>query len=331
MKLSNPKKIVISRTDSIGDVALTLPLAGILKSKYPDAKIIFLGNTYTKPIIKCCTSVDEIWEWAEIQKMEDQQQLKWLISQDIDTFIHVFPRRELARLVKKAKIKHRVGTSHRLYHYLTCNHKPNFTRKNSDLHEAQLNTKLLTPFGINQDYSLNELSDLANFSNLPILNENFQSLLNPEKKNLVFHAKSQGSALEWGVDKFINLAQELNQNEYRIFFTGTEKESTFFRDKLPQQNNIIDLSGKMSLDDLIAFISKSDLLLACSTGPLHIAGLSNISTIGLFTPKRPIHFGRWQPLGKQVNIVEEKEISERHQPLDISIRVVKKAIESSFS
>ena len=39
MKLSNPKKIVISRTDSIGDVALTLPLAGILKSKYPDVRI----------------------------------------------------------------------------------------------------------------------------------------------------------------------------------------------------------------------------------------------------------------------------------------------------
>jgi ADP-heptose:LPS heptosyltransferase len=53
MAKSDPKKIVISRTDSIGDVVLTLPLAGILKEKYPKAKIIFLGNTYTKPIIKC--------------------------------------------------------------------------------------------------------------------------------------------------------------------------------------------------------------------------------------------------------------------------------------
>jgi heptosyltransferase-3 len=328
--ISSPKKIVISRTDSIGDVALTLPLAGILKAKYPDATIIFLGNTYTKPIIKCSTSVDEVWEWAEIQKMEDQDQLKWLVTQNIDTFIHVFPRRELARLVKKAKVKHRIGTSHRLYHFLTCNHKPNFTRKNSDLHEAQLNTKLLAPFEINKDYSLNELSDLAKFSNLPTVNENFQSLLNTARKNLVFHCKSQGSALEWGVDKFIELAKSLNQKEYTIFFTGTEKESEFFRDKLPQQNNIIDLSGKMSLDQLIAFISESDLLLACSTGPPHIAGLSNIKTIGLFTPTRPLHFGRWQPLGKHVQIIEEKEISERSQPLDISLRVVKKAIENSF-
>jgi len=330
MEINNPKKIVISRTDSIGDVALTLPLAGILKQKFPNTTIIFLGNTYTKPIIKCSTSVDEIWEWAEIQKMEDQQQLKWLESQNIDVFIHVFPRRELARLAKKAKIKHRIGTSHRLYHYLTCNHKPNFTRKNSDLHEAQLNTKLLTPFGINHSYSLEELSILTNFSKITELNKGLKSQISTDKKNLILHSKSQGSALEWGVDKFIELAKSLDQTKYTIFFTGTETESQFFRNKLPQQNNIIDLSGKMNLDQLIAFISKSDLLIACSTGPLHIAGLSNINTIGLFTPKRPLHFGRWQPLGTQVKIIEEKEISERNQPLDISISQVKKEIDNLF-
>ena len=102
--ISNPKRIVISRTDSIGDVALTLPIAGILRQKFPRAKLIFLGNTYTAPILRCSTVIDEVWEWADIQKMEDQQQLNWLKSQDVDVFIHVFPRRELARLAKKAKI-----------------------------------------------------------------------------------------------------------------------------------------------------------------------------------------------------------------------------------
>lgn len=330
MIINNPKKIVISRTDSIGDVALTLPIAGILKKKYPNSKIIFLGNTYTKPIINCCESVDEVWEWAEIQAMEDQQQLNWLKSQNVDVFIHVFPRRELARLAKKAKIKHRIGTSHRMYHFLTCNHKPNFTRKNSDLHESQLNTKLLTPFGINQNFTLNELTGTANFSKVPMLDESFQSLLNPTKNNLIFHCKSQGSALEWGVDNFINLAKTFDPLKFNIFFTGTEKESEFFRTKLPQKENIIDLSGTMSLDQLIAFISKSDLLLACSTGPLHIAGLLNIKTIGLFTPKKPLHFGRWQPLGNQVKIIEELNISERNQPLDISLTAVEQEIERLF-
>jgi heptosyltransferase-3 len=331
MKISNPKKIVISRTDSIGDVALTLPLAGILKEKYPNSKIIFLGNIYTKPIIDCCESIDETWEWAELQKKEGKTQIEWLKSQNVDVFIHVFPRKELARLAKKAKIPHRIGTSHRMFHFLTCNHKPNFTRKNSELHEAQLNTKLLKPLDIVKDFTLLELSNYANFMNTPKLNDYFVNLLNGNKHNLIFHCKSKGSALEWGVNKFIDLAKSLNKDEYNIFFTGTEKESEYFRNKLPQQNNIIDLSGKMNLDELIAFISMADLMLACSTGPLHIAGLCNIKTIGLFTPKKPLHFGRWQPLGSQVLIIEEKNISDKTQPLDISIREVRQVVELFIS
>jgi ADP-heptose:LPS heptosyltransferase len=328
MEIKSPNKIVISRTDSIGDVALTLPIAGILKQKFPKAKIIFLGNIYTKPIINCSSSVDEAWEWAEVQKMEDREQLEWLKSQNIDVFIHVFPRRELARLAQKAKIPHRIGTSHRLYHLLTCNHRPSFTRKNSDLHESQLNTKLLTPLGITKNFTLQELTTLATFNKLPFTDSRF---IEGEKINLVFHCKSQGSALEWGVDNFIALAKSLNSNKYSIYFTGTEKESEFFRSKLPKQKNVIDVSGQMTLDELIVFISKADLLLACSTGPLHIAGLCNIKTIGLFTPRKPIHFGRWQPLGNKVEIIEEQKISERTQPLDIELRVVKEKIESQFS
>ena len=328
MEIKDPKKIVISRTDSIGDVALTLPLAGILKEKYPNATIIFLGNTYTKPIINCCSKVDEIWEWAELLKMEDKARLNWLKAQNIDVFIHVFPRRELARLAQKAKIKYRIGTSHRLYHLLTTNCKVDFTRKKSNLHEALLNTKLLKHFKLNKNYSLKELSNYAHFEQIPALPQSYQLLLKQDKKNLIFHPKSQGSALEWGVDNFIELAKQLDSEKYNIFFTGTETESTFFRDKLPEQDNVFDLTGKMSLDELIAFISKADLLLACSTGPLHIAGLCNIKTIGLFTPQRPLHFGRWQPLGNQVKIIEEKNISDRTQPLDILIRDVKKEIEN---
>ncbi len=327
MTIKQPKKIVISRTDSIGDVCLTLPLAGILKNKYPQSKIVFLGNTYTKPIINCCSAVDEVWEWAELLELSDKERVDWLKKQQVDVFIHVFPRREIARLAQQAKIKYRIGTSHRLYHFLTTNCKVNFTRKKSNLHEAQLNTKLLKHFRINKNYSLEELTQLANFNNLPPLKDELFNKFNPNKKNIIFHPKSQGSALEWGVDNFIGLAKSLDSNQYQIFFTGTEKEAEFFRHKLPVQNNIVDMSGKLSLNDLIAFINQSDLLLACSTGPLHIAGLCNVKTIGLFTPRKPLHFGRWQPLGNQVTIIEEKKLSERTQPLNINLRVVKKEIE----
>ncbi len=39
-----PVNIIISRTDSIGDVVLTLPVAAVLKKYFPEIKIGFMGK-----------------------------------------------------------------------------------------------------------------------------------------------------------------------------------------------------------------------------------------------------------------------------------------------
>jgi ADP-heptose:LPS heptosyltransferase len=88
-----------------------------------------------------------------------------------------------------------------------------------------------------------------------------------------------------------------------VIFTGTENEGKLFRSKIPTNSAILDTTGKMSLNQLIYVISKSSALVACSTGPLHIAGLCGIKAIGLFSSKRPIHPGRWRPLGKNAEAV----------------------------
>jgi ADP-heptose:LPS heptosyltransferase len=50
-----------------------------------------------------------------------------------------------------------------------------------------------------------------------------------------------------------------------------------------------------------------DTLVACSTGPLHLAGILGKNAIGLFSPKRPIHPGRWKPLGLKTSILVNDE------------------------
>lgn len=323
-----PKHIILSRTDSIGDVVLTLPLAGILKEKFPDAKITFLGNTYTKPIIACCPHVDDIIEWAVVSKLTLESQIQFFENLQADTIIHVFPRKEIAKLAKKAKIKNRIGTSHRSFHWLTCNEKVNFTRKNSPLHEAQLNTKLLSPFGINHSFTLAELYNLIDFRSSTILSQPIQNWLQTNRKKIILHPKSQGSAREWTIENYMQLAQELVNQNYRVYFTGTEKEGELFKHLIPKHNEIVDLTGQFQLSELIAFISKTDALVAASTGPLHIAGVLGITSIGLFSTKRPTHAGRWQPLGNNVIIIEEKNLLPDTQPLNIPLRDVLKALES---
>src|SRR6185295_8356084 len=48
------KRIVISRTDNLGDVVLTLPLLGYLKATMPEIRIYFIGKKYTHSIIDKC-------------------------------------------------------------------------------------------------------------------------------------------------------------------------------------------------------------------------------------------------------------------------------------
>ena len=310
----NNKTVLISRTDSIGDVVLTLPMCVWIKKNYPTAKIIFLGNTYTKPVIECLPQIDEIIEWAEMEKMPESVRVDFLKAKNIDVCIHVFPKKNIADLVKKAKIKTRVGSSHRLYHLLSCNIRLGFSRKNSEFHESQLNFELLKPFGIDELPSLEEISSwMKNFKAKDIsLPENTENELAKPTKKVILHAKSQGSAMEWPIEKYAIVAKNLLNRGFSVIFTGTENDGVHIRTFIPKHANCIDTTGKLTLDQLINLVSKCDTLVACSTGPLHLAGVLGLQTIGLYSPKRPIHPGRWKSVGENVQIVvndEHRELS----------------------
>lgn len=291
------KTVVISRTDSIGDVILTLPLCGWLKKQFPTVRIVFLGRSYTVDVLRCSPFIDEIIRLEDWEKVSFEEQVKIVKALNIYAFVHVFPNKHLAKLAKAAKVPIRVGTSHRIYHLLTCNVRPNFTRKNSEFHEAQLNFELLRNFGVKTLPSKEELVEyIGKFKPQVELPNQLKSLLK-DGKRVILHTKSQGSAVEWPLEKYVQLANELVERNYTVYFSGTEKEGLQFRDALPSHPQVIDLSGKSSLGELIAFINECDVLVACSTGPLHLAAVLGKKAIGLYTDLRPMHPGRWAPIG----------------------------------
>lgn len=295
------KTIMISRTDSIGDVVLTLPMAGVIKKFYPNSKIIFLGKTYTKPVVALSEHINEFINWDELQKMPNAVDV--LKKYNTDIFIHVFPNKEIAKMVKAANIPLRIGTFGRLHHILTCNKKILFTRKKSDLHESQLNLKLLSPLGITQHFELNELATFYGFSKIPTLKPELKNIIDNNRKNIILHPKSKGSAKEWGLDNYLQLAELLPKDQFKVFISGTEEEGKLIGNTFKFDENIVSLIGKLSLTDFIAFIANTDGLVAASTGPLHIAAALNKKAIGLYSPKRPIHPGRWKPVGQHAQAV----------------------------
>lgn len=296
------KSVILSRTDSLGDVILSLPMAGAIKAQDASVTVYFIGRTYSKSIIEASEFVDQFINYDELAEKTKADQVSFFQELNADAIIHVFPQKEIARLAKKSNIPIRIGTSHRFFHMLTCNKRMNLGRKNSNLHESQLNLKLLSPLNIKNDYSLNEIGGLYGYGNYVNLNEKISNLISDEHFNLILHPKSKGSAREWGLENFSKLIELLPEEKFKIFVTGTNDEGNLMLDFLEgHKSRIINLTGALSLAELVSFISKADGLVAASTGPLHIAAATGIKAIGIFAPMRPIHPGRWKPIGKKAD------------------------------
>jgi heptosyltransferase III len=290
------KRIIISRTDNLGDVILTLPLLGYLKSEMPDIRIYFLGKKYTQPIIDHCIFVDEFLDRDEVLKYP--QELERVRA---DSIIFIYPDRDLARLAKKAGINYRVATSHRWYNWFYCNQVVDFSRIRSNLHESQLNFKLLSPFKLAWDIDVEDLSSLYG---LKAGNTDFGDLLSKDRFNLIVHPKSKGSAKEWGLDHFEQLVKALPENEFKIFITGLKEEGDIIRREAPgllEGGNVVDLTGRLSMDEMISFVGSANGLLACSTGVLHLASALGKFALGIYAPIKPVHPGRWKPIGPLAN------------------------------
>ena len=303
------QRIIISRTDSIGDIVLTLPLAGMLKSKFPESEIYFLGRSYTHEVIKACKHVDVFLNWDEISSMQQVDAIQSLKDIKADLFIHVFPRSKIAQLAKKAGIPERLGTTNRFYHWYTCNKLVRLSRRKSSLHEAQLNIKLIERITNTNIISLDEIPNLYGLNKLEPLNSNFAQLIDNDKRNIILHPKSKGSAREWGVNNFIKLIGLLPEKEFKLFVSGTKEEGDLIRPSgIFESDHVTDLSGKMSLGQLMSFIKSCDSLVAASTGPLHLAAALGVRAIGIYPPIKPMHPGRWAPVGNKASfVVKEKD------------------------
>jgi ADP-heptose:LPS heptosyltransferase len=63
-----------------------------------------------------------------------------------------------------------------------------------------------------------------------------------------------------------------------------------------------DLCGELDLEHLAALLSLAALVVANSTGPLHLADALGTKVIGLFSPYRSAAPYRWGPYGQPENV-----------------------------
>ena len=91
------RHILISRTDNIGDVVLSLPLAGYLKSLFPGVRIDFLCRAYAAPVVRRCRFVDRV---VELESLGDPATA--FAGAGYDTIVFAHPVRKLALAARRS-------------------------------------------------------------------------------------------------------------------------------------------------------------------------------------------------------------------------------------
>lgn len=295
-----PNNLLIVRTDRIGDLVLTMPLAEIVKRYYPNCKVTFLVRDYTKDILFNHPFIDQVISIKTKNKiglLAFWQNFKLMAKNNYDTVIIVSPNFKIALLLFLTKIKKRIGTGYRWYSLL-FNKKVFIHRKYAGKHELEFNVELLKEIGIDEKVT----KEIVNYSlkvNKKSLKEIdnlfFTESIEQTKPLIIIHPGSGSSSVDLPINKFKELTEKISLNfEAEIITTGIQKEKTLC-EMITVNESIHNYAGKFSLSQLIALIYKCDLFISNSTGPLHIASALNKNVIGFYPNLLTCSAKRWGP------------------------------------
>lgn len=292
------KKILIVRTDRIGDIILTLPMATVIKKHFKDIHVSFLIREYTKTLVENHPDVDEVILLKEKNgKSSLIKNIKRIKKKNFDAAIVVNSSFFLAALLFFSKIPLRIGTGYRLYSFL-YNKKIFVHRKTAEKHELEYNIQMLNQLGIYENIEQNNLKFTVPINEHSL--EKIKQLLtengiNSENQIVIFHPGSGGSAVDLPLSKMKELINFVASNlNYQVVLTGSNHEINMCND-LIENKKIKNFAGKCTLEDLTALISKAKVFVGNSTGPLHIAAALNKTVIGFYPNVKVCSPKRWGP------------------------------------
>ncbi len=303
------KRILIVRTDRIGDVILTLPLAEVLRKNFPEAHIAMMIRRYTSELVEDNRNVNQILYYDnDNHPLPFFQLVSILRDQHFDVVIHTYPRFRLALMTWISGIPARVGTGYRWYSFL-FNKRLFEHRKDATRHELEYNLNLLTTLDCSFDAS-------AIAPSLDVQPESLEKVkilltrkgVHDSEKLVILHAGSGGSARNWSSENFGLLGKQLAKlPNIKIVLTGTNHERTTV-EKIQSMigGDAITFVDELNLKEFSALIKLSSLLIANSTGPIHIAAAVGTDVIGLYPHVLPMTAERWGPVTKKKVIFSPK-------------------------
>jgi ADP-heptose:LPS heptosyltransferase len=300
------RKILLIRTDRLGDVILSTPVATALKKNGPELHVTFLVRHYTAEITRRHPHVDETLEIDGAEIGGDVRGLAQTLRQrQFEAAVMLHPRPSLAWAIWRSGIPLRIGTGYRWYSFF-FNRRVFEHRKTAARHEAEYNLQLLQPLGI-------RTAEVEfHFALSQSTREKIDAKLNGlgvGANPIILHPGSGGSARDWPPENFARLA-DLAHDELgaQAILTGAPTEENLIA-AIQQQTKSppLSLCSRLTITELAVLCQRAAVFVSNSTGPLHLAVMVGAPVVAFYPPIRAARPERWGPYGRLADVLMSQQ------------------------
>lgn len=299
------KRFALIRTDRIGDLILSLPVAEALKDAVPGAYVCFVVSPYNSDIARACPFVDDTIEYSE---KSDRCRGFWRLVREIKSrafdaavFLRPTPRAAAAALL--AGVPVRVGTAYRFYSPLFSRRVPEH-RKHGDKHEFESNLALAASIATLKSRPYRPVIEIDAPARR-YAERAMRDLDLTRKAFAIIHPGSGGSARNLTPEKYAWLADFVEDDlKVKVVMTyGNSEEGLIDRVDSVRGRQSRRLKGPPSLIELAGFIESASALVSGSTGPMHIAAAVGTPTLSFFSPVKSCSPRRWGPIAETGSVI----------------------------
>jgi heptosyltransferase-2 len=291
--LSKAANILIRSTNWIGDAVMTLPAVAAVRNTFPRARITILAKPWVAELFELCPDIDEIMLFHS-PGIHDGLSGKWRIAREIrkkrfDAAILLQNAIEAAIIAFLAGIPVRAGYNSD-GRGLLLTHSVRRTKAIREVHQSDYYLEMVKALGCRPAGKEIHLHPGRAYD-LPA-----ETLLRrfglEENRLLVGMAPgaTYGPAKKWFPERFSSVADRLVDgfSAQILLFGSSEDNDTAATVQARAKYPLFDLTGKTSLNEAMALMSRCRLFISNDSGLMHVAAALGVPTVAIFGSTNPV-------------------------------------------
>jgi heptosyltransferase-2 len=295
------RRILIVRTDRMGDVLLSTPVIKALRMAYPRSYIAMMVGPNARDIVEGNPYLDEVIIFDKDVKHKGIaltiRFARRLAKKEFDLALILHPTNRVHLVTLLAGIPYRLGYNRKMGNLLT--ERIIHTKQDGERHEADYNLDLLRFLGIRTgDPKLYmSLKKEAQIWARDILEK---AGVGSTDKLLAIHPAASCPSKIWPAERFARVADALAQRfGFKVLVLSGIRDIKIAESVINSMSSqAIDLAGRTTVAQLAAVLARCRLFISNDSGPVHIAAALGIPVISIFGRKQKgLSPQRWAPLG----------------------------------